>query len=87
MVSRHCFFLTTGIGEKFGGRTNAIFQRARLMNQKAKLPIDILTFKFILNFDDLVWQMYNERFITKRTKIMNMFEYFDDGLSFQMLRV
>src|SRR5690606_21451916 len=72
---RNLFYLANSFSEKFGGRTQATFNRAELLKDEAKNSF-IMTFNYKINYGEIIKKIKEERNISSEIKFLNIFEYF-----------
>lgn len=70
------YVVTSTLPPKFGGRTNALLQRTKLLMDKYGASFTLITTNHHQNYD-LIYESYIERgFVPKETQFLNIYDFF-----------
>lgn len=72
------FFTTESIPLKFGGLTRAMFRRAYLFSKRFNNEIQILTFKYSLELDEIKDYLNQEKFTNDKVRVINMYDFLSE---------
>ena len=70
------YMIVNVIEENRGGMTTAMFNRSRAFYDHS-YPADIVTFNYNLDYEHIIKNLKTVNKMDKRTKIHNMFNYFE----------